>query len=183
MLYEPIQYVITGKRVSDEDICAVMEELGKEKCLYRMWKGSIPYLQSIANKVRDWCTFARCVVGAHAILGSLLGSQCDRCGDPRQSSRIEEEAGSAAVLTGPMPMSLPLRHRHTNTILVPPVCVWWRMRGGPIVIDPPPHALCAPVHSLLNQQHQKKNDPWKSPLSFLYLISCLCISFHFIFYF
>lgn len=51
MLYEPIQYVITGKRVSSEDICTVMEQLGKEKCLYRMWKGSMPYLQSIANKV------------------------------------------------------------------------------------------------------------------------------------
>jgi len=51
MLYEPIQYVITGKRICQEDICAILEEMGKAKSLYKMWKGSLPYLQSIANKV------------------------------------------------------------------------------------------------------------------------------------
>jgi hypothetical protein len=50
MLYEPIQYVITGKRIVEEDICVTMEKIGKDQSLYRMWKGSMPYLQSIANK-------------------------------------------------------------------------------------------------------------------------------------
>jgi len=50
MLYEPIQYVVTGKRISDVDICETLEQIGKEEALYRMWKGSMPYLQSIANK-------------------------------------------------------------------------------------------------------------------------------------
>jgi hypothetical protein len=55
MLYEPIQYVVTGKRICDEDICETLEKIGKEEALYRMWKGSMPYLQSIANKVRAPC--------------------------------------------------------------------------------------------------------------------------------
>ncbi len=50
MLYEPVQYVITGKRQSEQDVCAIMEGLGKKECLVKLWTGSFPYLQSIANK-------------------------------------------------------------------------------------------------------------------------------------
>jgi hypothetical protein len=50
MLWEPLQYVITGKRHPDEDVTEVMEREGKAKTMEKMWKGSVPYLQSIADK-------------------------------------------------------------------------------------------------------------------------------------
>jgi hypothetical protein len=50
MLWEPLQYIITGKRQPEEDVTEVMEREGKEKCMAKMWRGSMPYLQSVADK-------------------------------------------------------------------------------------------------------------------------------------
>ena len=50
MLWEPVNYVMTGKRHSEEDVTEVMERVGKDKCMVQMLRGSLPYLQSVANK-------------------------------------------------------------------------------------------------------------------------------------
>jgi hypothetical protein len=109
MLYEPIQYVITGKRICDEDICEYMEKIGKEESLYRMWKGSMPYLQSIANKVTPFLLLmppALCsqtlTQGPLCTSASITGTQrhCRRC--PRQPAK----ALSGATTTMMMVMTM-----------------------------------------------------------------------------
>jgi len=50
MLWDPLRYLITGKRTGDASITTVMEELGKQKCLQKLWDGILPYAKSIASK-------------------------------------------------------------------------------------------------------------------------------------
>jgi hypothetical protein len=90
MLYEPIQYVVTGKRIVDEDICETLEKIGKEEALYRMWKGSMPYLQSIANKV---C--------ARALSRFRLGGVALRVRSSLGLARQELNAAAADALANP----------------------------------------------------------------------------------
>eukprot|EP01089_Gocevia_fonbrunei_P018888 TRINITY_DN64_c0_g1_i1.p1 TRINITY_DN64_c0_g1~~TRINITY_DN64_c0_g1_i1.p1 ORF type:complete len:357 (-),score=101.81 TRINITY_DN64_c0_g1_i1:41-1111(-) len=50
MLWDPLRYLITGKRTGDASITVVMEEQGKQACLQKLWNGILPYAKSIASK-------------------------------------------------------------------------------------------------------------------------------------
>lgn len=50
MLWDPLRYLITGKRTGDSSITAVMESEGKEKSMNKLWDGIKPYAKSLGDK-------------------------------------------------------------------------------------------------------------------------------------
>lgn len=133
MLYEPIQYVVTGKRICDEDICETLEKIGKEEALYRMWKGSMPYLQSIANKVCAPCAHhswvSRFRLGGVAlrfrfprlVISRPAGTERHRCRCPRQPAKALEDDDDDARCNFPGSSRLgPFASSLTTTFPPPP---------------------------------------------------------------
>eukprot|EP01088_Endostelium_zonatum_P012146 TRINITY_DN26324_c0_g1_i1.p1 TRINITY_DN26324_c0_g1~~TRINITY_DN26324_c0_g1_i1.p1 ORF type:complete len:368 (+),score=68.07 TRINITY_DN26324_c0_g1_i1:31-1104(+) len=58
MLWDPLRYLMTGKRIGDASIVVEMEKKGKKESLKKLWSGVFPYAKSIARpemfiKARD----------------------------------------------------------------------------------------------------------------------------------